>query len=121
MAPSETDPLLGNNPDDAHSTTSSNSNNDEHFFSGAEHELASVEKGRTSAWGYLGRAFSATAFFKIWPSLLFVGLWATGVVLLNKHTSWALHFPNTMLTVLGIMLGLAINYRWVGSRQGEES
>lgn len=107
MPPSETDPLLGNNHDDAHSSASS----DDHFISGNEHELASVQKGRTSAWGYLGKAFSATAFFKIWPSLLFLGLWATAVVLVNKHTSWALHFPNTMLTVLGIMLGLAINYR----------
>lgn len=56
-------------------------------------------------------ALAATAVFRIWPSLLFIGGWSTMVVLVNKLTSVKLEFPNTMITVLGVLLGLTLSYR----------
>lgn len=47
------------------------------------------------------RALSATAVFRIWPSLVFTAAWATMVVLVNEKTDTKLEFPNTMITVLG--------------------
>ncbi|WOO83045.1 UPF0187 protein [Vanrija pseudolonga] len=57
------------------------------------------------------RALGATALARIWPILLFTGGWSTMVVLVNLKTSVPFHFPNTMITVLGVLLGLTLSYR----------
>ncbi|KAL1409197.1 hypothetical protein Q8F55_006027 [Vanrija albida] len=57
------------------------------------------------------RVVGATALARIWPILLFTGAWSTMVVLVNLKTSVSLEFPNTMITVLGVLLGLTLSYR----------
>lgn len=58
-------------------------------------------------------AILATALFRIWPTLLFFAGWSTMIVLINLKTTAVLAFPNTMITVLGMLLGLTISYRYV--------
>lgn len=60
---------------------------------------------------YFVDAFLATALFRIWPTLVFFGGWSTMICLVNLKTSTSLSFPNTMITVLGVLLGLTISYR----------
>jgi hypothetical protein len=57
------------------------------------------------------QAMTATAVFRIWPTLLFMGAWSTAVVLINRMTAAELTVPSTMLTVLGVLLGLTLSYR----------
>jgi len=59
----------------------------------------------------LVQAMTATAFFRIWFCLLFIGGWSAGIVLINKQTEAELTVPATMLTVLGVLLGLTLSYR----------
>jgi len=59
----------------------------------------------------LVQALTATAVFRVWPTLLFMGGWSTAVVLINKKTAAELTVPATMLTVLGVLLGLTLSYR----------
>lgn len=67
------------------------------------------------------RVLGATALARIWPILLFTGGWSTMVVLVNLKTRVPFEFPNTMITVLGVLLGLTLSYRWVGrERRGCE-
>lgn len=42
-----------------------------------------------------------TAFFRVWPALLFMGGWSTMVCLVNVKTNVNLTVPHTMITVLG--------------------
>ena len=56
-------------------------------------------------------AVLATAVFRIWPHLLFLGAWSTGIILINHRTSAELSIPPTLLTVLGVLLGLTLSYR----------
>lgn len=59
-------------------------------------------------------ALAATAVYRIWFTLLFMGGWSSMVVLVNQKTAAKLEFPNTMITVLGVVLGLTLSYRWEG-------
>ena len=59
----------------------------------------------------LCQALTATAFFRVWRTLLFMGGWSAAIVLINKNTSAELTVPATMLTVLGVVLGLTLSYR----------
>ncbi|WOO83063.1 UPF0187 protein [Vanrija pseudolonga] len=52
-----------------------------------------------------------TAFFRVWPTLLFMGGWSAMVCLVNVKTSVNLTVPHTMITVLGVLLGLTLSYR----------
>lgn len=58
-------------------------------------------------------AVLATAVFRIWPHLLFLGGWSTAIMLINHRTAAELSIPPTMLTVLGVLLGLTLSYRFV--------
>ena len=49
----------------------------------------------------VARALTATALFRIWPMLLFLGGWAAMVVLINKKTDVQLATSSLMLTVWG--------------------
>ncbi|EIW72158.1 hypothetical protein TREMEDRAFT_24583 [Tremella mesenterica DSM 1558] len=57
------------------------------------------------------QALMATALFRIWPTLLFMGGWATMVVCVSNYTTANLGVPSTLLTALGVVLGLTLNYR----------
>ncbi|KAI9633770.1 Bestrophin, RFP-TM, chloride channel-domain-containing protein [Dioszegia hungarica] len=57
------------------------------------------------------RAITATALFRIWPTLIFMGGWSLMVVMVNRNTDVEFTFPATMVTVLGVLLGLTLSYR----------
>ncbi|WWD19825.1 hypothetical protein CI109_104291 [Kwoniella shandongensis] len=57
------------------------------------------------------QAITATAVFRIWPTLLFMGGWSAMIVLVNMKTKAEMTVPTTMLTVLGVVLGLTLSYR----------
>jgi hypothetical protein len=46
------------------------------------------------------RAITATALFRIWPTLIFMGGWSLMVVMVNRNTDVEFTFPATMVTVL---------------------
>ncbi|KAL7424403.1 hypothetical protein Q5752_000085 [Cryptotrichosporon argae] len=82
---------------------------DPHFVQNPDLDLLS-HRPHVSA-RLLYNAVTATALFRVWPTLLFYGAWSTMVVLVNVKTSVHLRFPNTMITVLGVLLGLTLSYR----------
>ncbi|KAK8853395.1 hypothetical protein IAR55_004101 [Kwoniella newhampshirensis] len=59
----------------------------------------------------LFQAITATALFRVWPTLLFFGGWSAMIVLVNMKTEAEMTVPATMLTVLGVLLGLTLSYR----------
>jgi len=52
------------------------------------------------------RKFQATVINDIWPECLFFSLVAAMVVVVNKYTDVKLYVSNSLLTVLGTVLGL---------------
>ncbi|RSH91483.1 hypothetical protein EHS25_009782 [Saitozyma podzolica] len=82
---------------------------DPHFIQNPDLDILSHRPHKSLK--LLFQAFLATAVFRIWPTLLFMGGWSAGVVLVNLKTPVTLAVPNTMLTVLGVLLGLTLSYR----------
>jgi hypothetical protein len=83
---------------------------DDHFVHNPDLDLLAHRPHKSLL--LLFNAVTATAVFRIWPTLLFMGGWSAGIVLINVKTEAELKVPNTMLTVLGEYL------RW---RLGERS
>lgn len=82
---------------------------DSHFIGDPKIELLGHRPHKTAKIVF--QAITATAIFRLWPTLLFFGGWSTAIVLINKKTSAELTVPSTMLTVLGVLLGLTLSYR----------
>ncbi|EKD04775.1 hypothetical protein A1Q2_01005 [Trichosporon asahii var. asahii CBS 8904] len=59
---------------------------------------------------YFFNALRATALFRIWHMLVFLGGWAAMVVLVSEKTKADLGIPTTMITVR-VLLGLTLSYR----------
>ncbi|KAJ7897705.1 Bestrophin, RFP-TM, chloride channel-domain-containing protein [Mycena olivaceomarginata] len=57
------------------------------------------------------KKFNATVINDVWPEVSFFSLVAAMVALVTKLTSHNLAIPNTLLTVLGTVLGLVISFR----------
>jgi predicted membrane chloride channel (bestrophin family) len=93
---------------------------DSHFIAGTvDIDLLGHRPHKTAM--LVVQAMTATAFFRVWPTLLFMGGWSTAIILINKKTAAELTVPSTMLTVLGVVLGLTLSYRCVARRnQGLE-
>jgi hypothetical protein len=72
---------------------------DPHFIQNPDLDILSHRPHKSLK--LLVQAFLATAVFRIWPTLVFMGGWSAGVVLVNLRTPVTLAVPNTMLTVLG--------------------
>ncbi|KAJ6481054.1 Bestrophin, RFP-TM, chloride channel-domain-containing protein [Mycena sanguinolenta] len=62
-----------------------------------------------SSWSL--KKFNATVINDVWPEVAFFSLVATMVSLVTKLTSHSLAVPNSLLTVLGTVLGLVISFR----------
>ncbi|KAF8067906.1 Bestrophin, RFP-TM, chloride channel-domain-containing protein [Lyophyllum atratum] len=60
---------------------------------------------------WTAKRFQATVVNDIWPEVLFFTLIATMVTLVSKLTPHTLSIPNSLLTVLGTVLGLVISFR----------
>ncbi|KZP32152.1 UPF0187-domain-containing protein [Athelia psychrophila] len=56
----------------------------------------------------------ATALFRCWHILLFIGLWSTLVAYIN-HDIHAFSMQPTLITVLGTVLGFVVSYRTTSS------
>ncbi|KAJ7167138.1 Bestrophin, RFP-TM, chloride channel-domain-containing protein [Mycena crocata] len=61
--------------------------------------------------GFSLKKFNATVINDIWPEVSFFTLVAAMVSLVTKMTPHSLAVPNTLLTVLGTVLGLVISFR----------
>ncbi|KAJ6511649.1 Bestrophin, RFP-TM, chloride channel-domain-containing protein [Mycena vulgaris] len=61
--------------------------------------------------GWTLKKFNATVINDVWPEVSFFTLVATMVVLVTKMTPHSLAVPNSLLTVLGTVLGLVISFR----------
>ncbi|KAK7031298.1 hypothetical protein VNI00_013553 [Paramarasmius palmivorus] len=57
------------------------------------------------------KKFAATVINDIWPEVVFFSLVATMVTLVSEKTDTKLAFKNSLLTVLGTVLGLVISFR----------
>ncbi|KAK7024777.1 Bestrophin, RFP-TM, chloride channel-domain-containing protein [Favolaschia claudopus] len=57
------------------------------------------------------KKFNATVLNDVWPEVSFFSLVATMVALVTKLTKHNLSVPNSLLTVLGTVLGLVISFR----------
>ncbi|KAG5637003.1 hypothetical protein H0H81_006147 [Sphagnurus paluster] len=55
--------------------------------------------------------FQATVVLDIWPEVTFFTLIAAVVTFVSKFTAYKLSIPNTLLTVLGTVLGLVLSFR----------
>ncbi|KAJ7227738.1 UPF0187-domain-containing protein [Mycena haematopus] len=62
-----------------------------------------------SSWSL--KKFNATVINDVWPEVSFFTLIAAMVALVTKMTSHSLAVPNSLLTVLGTVLGLVISFR----------
>ncbi|WWC72218.1 uncharacterized protein I206_106180 [Kwoniella pini CBS 10737] len=82
---------------------------DDHFISQPDLDLLSHRPHKSAI--LLFQALTATAVFRIWPSLLFIGGWTTAIVLINEKTKAEMTVPSTLLTALGVLLGLTLSYR----------
>lgn len=60
---------------------------------------------------WTAKRFQATVVNDIWPEVLFFTLIATMVAAVSKLTPHQLTIPNSLLTVLGTVLGLVISFR----------
>ncbi|KAF8655185.1 hypothetical protein AX16_003217 [Volvariella volvacea WC 439] len=60
---------------------------------------------------WTAKKFQATVINDIWPEMIFFSLIATMVVLVSEFTDTKLSFDPGLLTVLGTVLGLVINFR----------
>ncbi|KAJ7486630.1 UPF0187-domain-containing protein [Mycena latifolia] len=61
--------------------------------------------------GWSIKKFNATVINDVWPEVTFFTLVATMVAMVTRMTSHSLAVPNTLLTVLGTVLGLVISFR----------
>ncbi|KAF8347412.1 Bestrophin, RFP-TM, chloride channel-domain-containing protein [Amanita rubescens] len=59
-------------------------------------------------------AVLATALFRCWHILVLIAAWSSLVTVLNSR-GYDLHFPATLLTVIGTVLGFVISYRTTSS------
>lgn len=75
------------------------SSDDDPHFSTREFDILRHRPHKTAI--HFFNAIAATAIFRIWPHLLFMGGWSTMVVLVNEHTGHKASIPTTMITVLG--------------------
>ncbi|KAK4687646.1 ion channel-forming bestrophin family protein, partial [Tremellales sp. Uapishka_1] len=82
---------------------------DAHFVQTHDLDLFGHRPHKSAA--LLFNALMATAIWQTWPTLLFMGGWSAMVVLVNKNTAADLSIPSTMITVLGVLLGLTLSYR----------
>ncbi|KAI5453622.1 hypothetical protein NCC49_005445 [Naganishia albida] len=64
-----------------------------------------------NVWKAMLKAFLATALFRIWPTLLLLGVWSTTIFCINEFTPATLACEPTLLTVVGTILGLVLSYR----------
>ncbi|VDB84468.1 unnamed protein product [Peniophora sp. CBMAI 1063] len=67
-----------------------------------------------TAWHAFLNAFVTTALFRCWHILLFFGAWSTAISLISNYLV-DLGIQNTLLTVLGTVLGFVISYRTTSS------
>ncbi|WWC64809.1 uncharacterized protein I303_107423 [Kwoniella dejecticola CBS 10117] len=82
---------------------------DDHFISQPDLDLLGHRPHKSAI--LLFQALTATAVFRIWPSLLFMGGWSAAIVLINQKTEAEMTVPSTLLTALGVLLGLTLSYR----------
>ncbi|WVQ94903.1 hypothetical protein IAU59_001989 [Kwoniella sp. CBS 9459] len=82
---------------------------DSHFVSNPDLDLLSHRPHKSAM--LLFQALTATAVFRVWPSLVFVGGWSAMIVLINRETEAEMTVPSTLLTALGVLLGLTLSYR----------
>ncbi|WRT70022.1 uncharacterized protein IL334_007015 [Kwoniella shivajii] len=82
---------------------------DDHFISNPDLDLLGHRPHKSAM--LLWQALSATALYNTWPSLVFMGGWSAMIVLLNKRTEADMTVPSTLLTALGVLLGLTLSYR----------
>ncbi|WVF67305.1 hypothetical protein IAT40_002056 [Kwoniella sp. CBS 6097] len=82
---------------------------DSHFVSNPDLDLLGHRPHKSAM--LLFQALTATAVFRVWPSLVFVGGWSAMIVLINRETEAEMTVPSTLLTALGVLLGLTLSYR----------
>ncbi|WVW86382.1 hypothetical protein I302_108428 [Kwoniella bestiolae CBS 10118] len=82
---------------------------DDHFISNPDLDLLSHRPHKSAM--LLFQALQATAVFRVWPSLLFIGGWTAAIVAINEQTKAEMTVPSTLLTALGVLLGLTLSYR----------
>lgn len=82
---------------------------DPHFVTDVDINILGHRPHKTAM--LIVQAMTATAVFRVWPTLLFIGGWSTAIVLINMKTAAEMTVPATMLTVLGVLLGLTLSYR----------
>lgn len=81
----------------------------QHFDNGHDFKVFSHSPRRT--FNHALHALAATALVRIWHILLFSGAWSAMVCVVNVKTKVNFTVPNTMITVLGVLLGLTLSYR----------
>ncbi|WWC95164.1 hypothetical protein V866_002018 [Kwoniella sp. B9012] len=82
---------------------------DDHFISNPDLDLLGHRPHKSAI--LLFQALTATAVFRVWPSLLFIGGWSAAIVVINQQTNAEMTVPSTLLTALGVLLGLTLSYR----------
>ncbi|WWC91921.1 uncharacterized protein L201_006873 [Kwoniella dendrophila CBS 6074] len=82
---------------------------DDHFISNPDLDLLGHRPHKSAI--LLFQALTATAVLRIWPSLVFMGGWSTMIVVINAKTEAEMTVPSTLLTALGVLLGLTLSYR----------
>ncbi|KAL1409210.1 hypothetical protein Q8F55_006043 [Vanrija albida] len=81
----------------------------QHFDNGHSFNVLKHRPHKTLKHGL--HALAATALVRIWHILFFVGAWSAMVCVVNVKTKVNFTVPNTMITVLGVLLGLTLSYR----------
>ncbi len=72
---------------------------DSHFVGNPDIDILSHRPHKSAV--ILLKAVLATALFRIWGTLLFMGGWSAMIVVVNFKTQANMVVPTTMLTVLG--------------------
>lgn len=70
-----------------------------HFDPRTEYDVLKHRPHKTAL--HFLNALAATAMFRIWPILLFMGGWSTMVTCVNLVAERKASIPTTMITVLG--------------------
>ena len=52
-----------------------------------------------------------SVFFNIWPHVFFIGVLATGVVLVDRYTKNNISISPTLTSVIGFVVALSISFR----------
>ena len=88
-----------------------------HFVTRHVLEVKPLRQNPQKTFRVYVQAIMATALFRIYPTLIFMGAWSTMVVSVSKFTSANLGVPSTLLTALGrcfdhlVMVRDALNCR----------